>query len=162
MNNVSSSKLVLLSITSQGRKKLVDDIFQLNPSLYKNILYSEPNEDVFKVQMELYDLSWLKYHWDKLNEYISSRRIKGEGKAKLITTYAWWYKEFLDGYSAKAELISNSVPLMEELLLLKIGTLESIIDFDERCNQNMRKVETSFRKSLKLLNDELKIIAERK
>ena len=45
---------------------------------------------------------------------------------------------------------------MEELLNLKIHNLESIIEFDERCNQNMNKVETSFKRSLKLLKDDLK------
>ena len=161
MSNKTSPYLLMLELSMQGRKKLIDDVFQQSPHVYDS-LYSKPNTESFNLYIELYDLIWLKSHWDSLKTYINDHRVFGIEKANLLNIFAWWYGEFLHDRSDESILLSSSIPVMENLLNLKIHNIESIIEFDERCNQNMNKVETSFKKALKLLNDDLKeLISER-
>lgn len=155
MGNKASPFLVLLDISEKGRQKLVDDVFHQLPNVY-DILYTTPNTESFQLYMDLYDLLWLKSHWDNLKSYIIEHKICGIEKAGLLNIFAWWYGEFLHDRSGDSILLNNNILVMEELLNLKIHNLESIIEFDERCNQNMNKVETSFKRSLKLLKDDLK------
>lgn len=162
-NKDLSSIRVLLDITSQGRKKYLDDISNSEPALY-DILYTDaPTDILFHIYSERYDLLWLKYHWDKIQEHIVENNLHGEEKAALLHCFSKWYLDFISALDNSDSLICNNVSVIQEILSLKLNTLESMIDFDKRCNDQIKKAEISFKKTLKQMDNELKkIINERK
>ncbi len=162
-NKDLSSILVLLDITSQGRKKYLDDISNSEPALYDILYVDTPTDILFHIYSERYDLLWLKYHWDKIQERIVEKDLHGEEKAALLHCFSKWYLGYVSALENSDSLICNNATVIQELLSLKINTLESMIDFDKRCDAQINKAEIAFKKTLKQMDNELKkIINERK
>ena len=157
-NKALSSILVMLDITSQGRKKHLDDIFSYEPALYDLLYTKTPTDVLFQLYSEKYDLLWLKYHWDKIQEYIINNNLHGEEKASLLHCFSKWYLDYVAALDNSDSLICNNISVIQELLDLKIRTLESMISFDERCDEHIKRAEIFFKKTLRQMENELEII----
>lgn len=162
MSTVFSPETILLNITQKCRSKLFEDVLNDNSVLYA-VLYSKKNSEIYQVYEQRYDLYWLKSHWDSINEYITEHRLTAYQKGQLLSQFAKWYCSYIkmSGLSLVAE--TDNALLMQDSIELKIGTLESIIEYDKRCNDTIQRIETSFMKSIKLMNDRVnKLKKERK
>lgn len=162
MSTVFSPEIILLNITQKCRAKLFEDILNDNSILYA-VLYSNKNSEIYHVYEQRYDLYWLKSHWDSINEYITEHKLTAYQKGQLLSQFAKWYCSYIkmSGLSLVAE--TDNALLMQDIIELKIGTLESIIEYDKRCNDTIQRIETSFMKSIKLMNDRVnKLKSERK
>lgn len=162
MSTIFSPDIILLNIAKKCRSKLFEDIFAENSDLYA-VLYSDNHSEIYRVYQERYDLIWLKSHWDLISEYISTHKLNATQKGQLLSRFAKWYCDFLNENNSECSIKYVDTRLMREIIDLKIENLESIIEFDKRCNENMQRINTSFMKSIKLMNDEVnKMNAERK
>lgn len=93
---------------------------------------------------------------DSVSKYICDNKLDVISKGQLISQFAKLYcKIFIDSGLDKS-LCSDNVLLMQEIVSLKIGNLESIIEFDKRCDLGMERMKTSFMKSIKIMNDKIK------
>lgn len=149
-----SPQIVLMEISKECRSTLYDDILEKMPLLYK-VLYSNKDSKIFRVYQELYDLNWLNLHWDKLSEYIRKHKLGAIQKGEILSLFAGWYCSFIEHSSMDKSLYCNNILLMKEVLELKITDLESIIEFNKRCELNIARIETSFMESIKLMQDKL-------
>lgn len=156
MSSKFSPELILLSITRDCRKELFNDVLNDIPHVY-DILYSNIDSEIFNTYVELYDLFWIKLHWDKLKEYISCKRIYGIQKGKLLSFFAEWYKKLLKEFQDNNEAIfCTNVEFIDKFINIKIDVLEREIDFDKRCNKHINSIEISFKKEQKRLKDKIK------
>jgi len=149
-----SPEIVLLNIIKKCRDQLLEDILNENPVLYAT-LYSNKDSELYRIYQERYDLIWLKSHWDLISEYITVHKLSAVQKGQLLSQFAKWYCDFIECNHLNIFTKNENVCLMREMINLKIDTLESIIEFDKRCNDNMLRIETSFMKSLKIMNDKI-------
>ncbi len=154
-----SPDLIIMNIAQKGRIKLLEDILKDNPDLYV-ILYSDLNSEIYRVYQERYDFIWLKYHWDLIYEYIQKEKINAIQKSQLLCRFAKWYCDLAKGINLETFAKSENILLMREVINLKIKIAESLIEFDKRCNENMKRIETSFMRTLKLMNKEVNRIKE--
>ena len=156
-----SPNLIIMDIAHKGRMKLFEDVLKDNPDLYL-ILYSDLNSEINRVYQERYDFIWLKYHWDLIYNFIKNQKLNAIQKSHLLSRFAKWYCDLAKGIDLKTFAKRENILLMQKVINLKIENFENLIAFDKRCNENIKRIETSFMRSLKLMNNELKRIkAER-
>lgn len=162
MSTVFSPETILLNITQKCRSKLFEDVLNNNSVLY-SVLYSKKNSEIYQVYEQRYDLYWLKSHWDSINEYITEHTLTAYQKGQLLSQFAKWYCGYVEMSGLPLIADNDNVRLMQDIIELKIGALESIIEYDKRCNDSIQRIETSFMKSIKLMNDRVdKLKNERK
>lgn len=162
MSTIFSPETILLNITQKCRSKLFEDVFNDNPTLYA-VLYSKKDSEIYRVFQQRYDLYWLKTHWDNINGYIIEHKLTAYQKGQLLSQFAKWYCRYVEMSNISLFADYVNISLMQDIINLKIRTLESIIEYDRRCNENIQRIETSFMKSIKLMNDRVnKLKNERK
>lgn len=157
MSFLFSPEIILLNITQTCRSKLFDDILHDDPILYA-ALYSNKDSEIYKVYRQRYDLYWLKFHWEQTDKYIKTNKLTATQKGQLLSLFAKWYCRYSEMSSLALTTNNDNVRLMQDIINLKIGTLESIIEYDKRCNDNIKRIETSFMKSIKLMNDKIETL----
>lgn len=136
-----------LDILEQGRKRLVADVAEGDTDLYL-ALYKGDNSRIYGVYVELYELKWLRSHWDAAMQVVEQHRLSAGEKKQLIALFSEWYSELLKQWSYTAmdgNFFTERLTLLQELIVQ-----------NSKWEQNLKKMQVSFDKSEKILNDKLK------
>lgn len=140
--------IVFMEILEKGREKMVCDTMQgCSPALY-DALYSMKGSDIFELKMELYELEWAEYHWELVIEELNKKKLMDAEKKELLSIFATWLKDLfrMDDSTAFGVLI------IEE----KMNILKSMISLNSEWEQNIKRMEVSFKKSKQQLDMRMK------
>ena len=88
-----------------------------------------------------------------IKKAIIEHKLTAYQKGQLLSQFAKWYCRYVEMSNISLFADYVNISLMQDIINLKIRTLESIIEYDRRCNDNIQRIETSFMKSIKLMND---------
>lgn len=136
-----------LDILQKRRARLIDDSTEGDTDLYL-ALYKGANSRVYDVYVELYELKWLRSHWDAVLQVLEQYRLSNSEKKRLIALFSEWYSDFLKQWSYTA---MDGTFFTERLVLLR-----ELIVQNSKWEHNIKKVQVSFDKNEKILNDKLK------
>ena len=147
MMNTDFPYLCFLSILQKGRQRLIDDVLKGNPDLYM-ALYKDRNSEIYRVYINLYELQWIKNHWEELLRVLEQKNLSRSDKKRLIAIFAEWYKAFIKKWNYKE---FEGAFFNEKLQLL-----QNLIVTNSEWETNLKLVRVSFDKSKKILDEKKK------
>lgn len=139
-----------IRIAKECRDVLIEDTLKSNsPDLYDS-LYSDVKSEIYKMKLELYEIKWLELHWMKINEAIASRECLLAEKKQIISMFAKLYRDYVSNWN----YTEFDTVIFEE----RMNILKSLISVNNEWDQNLKRMEVSFKKSRKILNEKIKAL----
>lgn len=149
MNN-KSKYILSLNILSECRNRMINDVVNVNPDLYKALHSSGVNE-VYEIQLQIYELKWIVYHIEKFDEVLVNKSIPQAVKNDLIKQYLNFLKPLFNDYHCV--IIKD-----EKFLKEKIKILEEVKIFNNYASKHLDDLKVLFMKEEKILEKQINII----
>ncbi len=138
--------ICFLKIMKECRQQLVADIKNINADLY-TALYKNPDEEIYNIQTQVYELKWLSLHWEKILAVLEQKDITKDEKKRLVYIFSEWYKDFIQKWQysfADGMFFQEKIQMLHELSVR-----------NSNWEENLKKVKVSFEKNKKIYNEKL-------
>lgn len=140
--------LKMLDISRECRDTMVEDILKDNsPDLY-DALYSNVDSKIHEIKLELYEVKWIEMHWEKIRYAIDKRECSIAEKKELVSMFANWYKDFISNW--------NYTEFDKIIFEERMSILQALISVNSDWEQNIKRMQVSFKQSKKILNKKIK------
>ena len=143
MNN--KTYIILLDILRKCREELISgysgQATDLSRILFRGIY--ESNIQISNKYIELFKLTWIKSHWNHIEERIEKKLI--------FSLFAKFFIKFIDFYKEDIPSCSLGKHILEE----QIHVLKMIISSNKDLDNNIKEFEILSLRDIKLINDEI-------
>lgn len=140
-----------ISIMSTCRQKLIEDVINGNPDLYK-FLYENKNKKVVALYRRRYELKWLENHLRECEKILSGSDFSLATKRELLRIFLQWYQKFLSawGYGSADAFFFNA----------EIKSLETLIEGNQSWENDLKELQTKFLRETKILDKQIEEIED--
>lgn len=138
-------------ILKRGRQELINNVLNENPDLY-TALYKDLDSSIYTICMELYEVKWLNAHWKAVLTVLEQKNLSSYDRQILISLFAKWYSDFIKQW----DYTSFDRNLFDE----KMSILRSLMIQNTNWENNLKKVQVSFEKSERILDEKIKELKE--
>ncbi|MBR2773591.1 MAG: hypothetical protein IKD73_01215 [Selenomonadaceae bacterium] len=135
-----------IEITRECRRKLVEDVLNGNPDLFR-FLYEDKNNNVRELYKKRYELKWLEMHWLKCKTLFENKDIELATRREVLKIFLRWYQRFVEawGYKSADAFFFNA----------EIESLGVLIDTNQKWTAQLDQLQMSFMREAKLLDKEI-------
>ena len=135
-----------IEITRECRRKLVEDVLNGNPDLFR-FLYEDKNNNVRELYKKRYELKWLEAHWLKCKTLFENKDIELATRREVLKIFLRWYQRFVEawGYKSADAFFFNA----------EIESLGVLIDTNQKWTAQLDQLQMSFMREAKLLDKEI-------
>ena len=148
MDRDFSSLNYFIRVMRDCRRQLVQDVITSeNPDLFK-FLYEDKNSKLHGLYEKRYELKWLESHLLKCKNFLAAKDISDATKREILKFFLQWYHKFVSawGYNSGDAFFFNA----------EIESLEEIIKNNQRWDLELGKLENSFLRETKILDEKIK------
>ncbi|WP_305768644.1 hypothetical protein [Candidatus Epulonipiscium viviparus] len=142
--------LSALEITSQCRQEFIEGVLNSNPNIY-SALYSDLESEIYYIRTKVYELEWLKSHYDEF--LLQLKKFSSEDRPKFTTLFAEHLHRFANSWRDS----SMSLNFVEE----QLQALRTLINQNEEWETNLKKLQIKLIKENKILDRELKKLTQK-
>lgn len=139
---------IFLRVAEECRNELLLDTLENNSVELDAALLSNVNSEIFRVEIELYELMWIEKHWEKLIQEIENRNLSISDRKKAVTLFSKWYLQFISEWEYTE---FDSLAFKERKKILN-----AIISVNNEWDKSLKRMKVSFERSKKNLKLKLK------
>ena len=77
---------------------MVKDTLCESPDLY-DALFSDFQDEIYKIKIELYEIKWLELHWKKISSTLERNETSLQERKEDISAFAKWYEDFVSEWN---------------------------------------------------------------
>ena len=135
-----------IKIAKECRDNLVKDTLCESPDLY-DALFSDFQDEIYKIKIELYEIKWLELHWKKISSTLERNETSLQERKEDISAFAKWYKDFVSEWN----YTEFDTVIFEE----RINILKALITVNNKWETNLKNMTVSFKRSKKILTEKI-------
>ena len=135
-----------IKIAKECRDTLVKYTLCESPDLY-DALFSDFQDEIYKIKIELYEIKWLELHWKKISSTLERNETSLQERKEDISAFAKWYKDFVSEWN----YTEFDTVIFEE----RINILKALITVNNKWETNLKNMTVSFKRSKKILTEKI-------
>ncbi|OKZ76731.1 MAG: hypothetical protein BHV87_02430 [Clostridiales bacterium 36_14] len=135
-----------IKIAKECRDTLVKDTLCESPDLY-DALFSDFQDEIYKIKIELYEIKWLELHWKKISSTLERNETSLQERKEDISAFAKWYEDFVSEWN----YTEFDTVIFEE----RINILKELITVNNKWETNLKNMTVSFKRSKKILTEKI-------
>ena len=135
-----------IKIAKECRDTLVEDTLCESPDLY-DALFSDFQDEIYKIKIELYEIKWLELHWKKISSTLERNETSLQERKEDISAFAKWYEDFVSEWN----YTEFDTVIFEE----RINILKELITVNNKWETNLKNMTVSFKRSKKILTEKI-------
>ena len=135
-----------IKIAKECRDTSVKDTLCESPDLY-DALFSDFQDEIYKIKIELYEIKWLELHWKKISSTLERNETSLQERKEDISAFAKWYKDFVSEWN----YTEFDTVIFEE----RINILKALITVNNKWETNLKNMTVSFKRSKKILTEKI-------
>ncbi len=135
-----------IDIMKSCRRRLVDDVLNGNPDLYR-FLYEDKNNKIYELYEKRYELKWLEMHWEQCKQIFDNTTVPLATRREVLKIFLQWYQKFVEawGYESARAFFFNA----------EIESLELLIDTNQKWTAQLNQLQMSFQRETRLIDREI-------
>lgn len=110
-------------------------------------LFSDFQDEIYKIKIELYEIKWLELHWKKISSTLERNETSLQERKEDISAFAKWYKDFVSEWN----YTEFDTVIFEE----RINILKALITVNNKWETNLKNMTVSFKRSKKILTEKI-------
>lgn len=135
-----------IDIMKSCRRRLVDDVLNDNPDLYR-FLYEDKNNKIYELYEKRYELKWLEMHWEQCKQIFDNTNVPLATRREVLKIFLQWYQKLVEawGYESARAFFFNA----------EIESLELLIDTNQKWTAQLNQLQMSFQRETRLIDREI-------